>query len=288
MPRSMTGFARQEVQRPWGQLICEIRSVNHRYLESNLRLSEALRSLEPSLRETLRKNLGRGKIDAVLAFKVEESSGTGLDLNQELASSVLQMAEKINSMMKTPAPLNSLEVLRWPGVMQSRELDQKLIESEAVALFEQTLLQLIANREREGAELAQFIEQRLNAIGEQVAHLTRRLPELQTYQQEKLRTKLAALKTEIDPDRLAQEMVYLAQKADVSEELDRLNAHLSEVRHTLQQSEPIGRRLDFMMQELNREANTLSSKSTSNEATQVAVELKVNIEQMREQVQNIE
>src|SRR5690554_2538691 len=116
MPRSMTGFARQEVQRPWGQLICEIRSVNHRYLESNLRLSEALRSLEPNLRETLRKNLGRGKIDAVLAFKVEESSGTGLDLNQELASSVLQMAEKINSIMKTPAPLNSLEVLRWPGV----------------------------------------------------------------------------------------------------------------------------------------------------------------------------
>lgn len=288
MLRSMTGFARQEMQHPWGQLICEIRSVNHRYLEPTLRLSDALKSLEPSLREILRKQLGRGKIEAVLALKTDESSGLAAELNQALAQSVIQMADQVSALMANPAPLNSLDVLRWPGVMQAKELDPKILEQQAAALFGETLQKLIANREREGQELRQFIASRLESIADHVAHLRQRLPELQSLQQEKLRARLATLQTDIDQDRLAQELVYLAQKADVAEELDRLEAHLSEVRLTLQQNEPVGRRLDFLMQELNREANTLSSKSTASETTQSAVDLKVLIEQMREQVQNIE
>jgi uncharacterized protein (TIGR00255 family) len=288
MPRSMTGFSRLEAQYPWGHLICEIRTVNHRYLEPSLRLSDALRSLEPTLRESLRNQLGRGKVDLVLAFKPDESSGLSTDFNHDLARDLVRMVEQVNQLATNPAPINALEILRWPGVMKARELDQDSLEKEALALFEQTLRQLLDNRGREGSELSNLIEQRLQMIAGQVLEVRARLPELAAQQQEKLRTRLEALKTEVDEDRLAQELVYLAQKSDVAEELDRLEAHIVEVRRTLQQKEPMGRRLDFLMQELNREANTLSSKSTSSGNTQAAVDMKVLIEQMREQVQNIE
>ena len=288
MPRSMTGFSRLEAQFPWGHLICELRTVNHRYLEPSLRLSEALRGLEPNLREALRNQLGRGKVDLVLAMKVDETTGLTTDYNQELARDLVRMVEQINQFAANPAPVSALEILRWPGVLKARELDQDLLEREALGLFSKTLDQLLANRSREGTELANLIEQRLRAIAEQVADVRTRLPELAALQQEKLRTRLEALRTEIDEDRLAQELVYLAQKSDVAEELDRLDAHLAEVRRTLQQTEPMGRRLDFLMQELNREANTLSSKSTASSNTQSAVDIKVLIEQMREQIQNIE
>lgn len=288
MPRSMTGFARLEAQHPWGHLICEIRTVNHRYLEPSLRLSDALRSLESTLRESLRNQLGRGKVDLVLAFKMDESSGLTTDYNHELARDLVRMVEQVNQLAGNPAPINTLEILRWPGVLKARELDQELLEKEAVALFGRTLEQLLANRSREGEELAHLIEQRLQSIAGQVLEVRARLPELAAQQHEKLRTRLATLKAEIDEDRLAQELVYLAQKSDVAEELDRLEAHITEVRRTLKQKEPVGRRLDFLMQELNREANTLSSKSTTSGNTQSAVDIKVLIEQMREQVQNIE
>lgn len=288
MPRSMTGFARQEAQHTWGHVICELRSVNHRYLEPSLKMSDALRSLEPYVRDTLRKRLGRGKVEVVLAFKVDESQGLSTDFNQELAQAVVAMAEQVSQLSANSAPLNSLEVLRWPGVLQARELDQSELETAARDLFGETLEQLVANREREGAELAQFIEQRLVGIAENVAEVNARLPELMAQQQAKLRARLETLAAEIDQDRLTQELVYMAQKADVAEELDRLQAHLVEVRRTLKLKEPVGRRLDFLMQELNREANTLSSKSTASDTTQSAVDLKVMIEQMREQVQNIE
>ena len=288
MPRSMTGFARQEAQYPWGQIVCEVRSVNHRYLEPSLRLSEALRSLEPYIRETLRKGLGRGKVEVVLACKLDESVSISSEFNEELAQSVIAMADKVKQLSGSIAPINSLEVLRWPGVLQAPQLDQSELEDAARSLFTETLKQLIANREREGAELAAFIEQRLVGIAEHVATVTERLPELMSQQQEKLRSRLSILSSEVDEDRLTQELVYLAQKADVAEELDRLQAHLNEVRRTLKVKEPIGRRLDFLMQELNREANTLSSKSTASDTTQSAVDLKVLIEQMREQIQNIE
>lgn len=288
MPRSMTGFARLEEQYPWGHLICEIRTVNHRYLEPGLRLSDALRSLEPSLRESLRSQLGRGKVDVVLAFKPDEASGLSTDFNYELARDLVRMVEQVNQLAANPAPINALDILRWPGVLKARELDQELLDKEALTLFERTLRQLLDNRAREGAELSNLIEQRLQAISEQVTEVRGRMPELAAQQQEKLRARLEVLNTEVDEDRLAQELVYLAQKSDVAEELDRLAAHIAEVRRTLNQKEPIGRRLDFLMQELNREANTLSSKSTASSNTQAAVDMKVFIEQMREQVQNIE
>lgn len=288
MPRSMTGFARLEAQHIWGHVICEVRSVNHRYLEPSLRMSDALRGLEPHVRDELRKKLGRGKVEVVLAFKVDESQGLSTDFNEDLARAVVTMAEQVNQLSTNAAPLNGLDVLRWPGVMQTKQLDQSELEVAARELFANTLEQLIANREREGAELGSFIDQRLAAIAENVAQVSARMPELMAQQQAKLRARLETLAAEIDQDRLTQELVYLAQKADVAEELDRLQAHLVEVRRTLKLKEPIGRRLDFLMQELNREANTLSSKSTASDTTQSAVDLKVLIEQMREQVQNIE
>lgn len=288
MPRSMTGFARLEAQYPWGHLICEIRTVNHRYLEAGLRLSDALRSLESGLREQLRKHLGRGKVDLVLAFKPDESSGLSMDFDSDLARDLVRMVEQVNQLAANPAAINALEILRWPGVLKARELDQGLLEKEALGLFDKALKQLLENRAREGVELANLIEQRLQAIAVQVVEVRARLPELAAQQQEKLRIRLEALKTEVDEDRLAQELVYLAQKSDVAEELDRLEAHIIEVRRTLKQKEPVGRRLDFLMQELNREANTLSSKATASSNTQSAVDIKVLIEQMREQVQNIE
>ena len=288
MPRSMTGFARQEIQAPWGQLICEIRSVNHRYLEPTLRLSDSLRGMEPVLRDKLRQALGRGKVELVLAFKPDDSTGMSTDFNKEMAQALVAMAEKVNALMTNPAPINSLDILRWPGVMQGKDLDQNALENAATDLFNSTLKKMIENRSREGEELAILIEQRLQSIAEQVKVLRANLPELQTLQEEKLRTKLESLKVDVDQERLAQELVYLAQKSDVAEELDRLEAHITEVRLTLKQKEPIGRRLDFLMQELNREANTLGSKSTTASTTQSAVDIKVYIEQMREQVQNIE
>ncbi len=288
MPHSMTGFARIETQHPWGQLICEIRSVNHRYLEPSLRMPDGLRRLEAPLRETLRRGLSRGKVDANLFLKLEEGLTNAMAFNPQAAQKLIEMAQQINPMLAQPAPFSALDVLRWPGVLQTQELDQAAVDKAVFEIFGQAMQSLTANRQREGDELGQCIEQRLQAIAGLVVQLRERLPQLQEVQHSKLKTRLATLGVEVDQERLAQELVYLAQKSDVAEELDRLEAHLLEVRHTLKQREPVGRRLDFLMQELNREANTLSSKSTASETSQIAVDLKVLIEQMREQVQNIE
>ncbi len=288
MPRSMTGFARQESQQTWGKVICEIRSVNHRYLEPSLRMPDALRNLEPTLRDQLRKNLSRGKVEVGFSLKTEQTDTTELTLNQSLARDVIRLAEQIQQDLANPAPLNSLDILQWPGLVRTEEVDQKLVEHCASELFTNALQQLIANRECEGAELGKFIEQRLTSIAAHVVTLRDRLPQLLTQQQERLHAKLAALAVDVDQERFAQEVVYLAQKSDVAEELDRLDTHLNEVRRTLGRKDAIGRRLDFLMQELNREANTLSSKAINTEVSQIAVDLKVLIEQMREQVQNIE
>jgi len=286
MPRSMTGFARIEEQQPWGQLICEIRSVNHRYLEPSIRMPDVLKRLEVSLRDQLRTQLSRGKVEASIFIKWDESTNQAVNL--DVARSLIDLAQSLSQHILHPAPINPLEVLRWPGVLHSASLDQEAIDAAVLNLFTRTLTDLQANRTREGAELAQLIEQRLVMIQAGVDQVKIHLPKLQQLQQEKLKNKLDALAVEIDRERLAQELVYLAQKSDVAEELDRLETHLIEVRHCLKQKEPIGRKLDFLMQELNREANTLSSKSNASETTQIAVELKVLIEQMREQVQNIE
>ncbi len=288
MPRSMTGFARQEVQHSWGSLSCEVRSVNHRYLEPSIRLPESLRSIEPNLREQLRKKLSRGKVEATIYLKTESNEDAQLGLNQSLTNKIVELAETVQNQLQKPAELNAIDILRWPGVIQTAEIDSDELNKATLALFNQTLKQLIANRQREGDELARLVEARLVGIGEAVVKVRENMPALLEQQQQKLRAKLDTLKVEVDEERFSQEAVYIAQKSDVAEELDRLEAHIVEVRHTVKQGGPIGRRLDFLMQELNREANTLSSKSLSSDTTQSAVDVKVLIEQMREQIQNIE
>lgn len=288
MPRSMTGFARAEAKSPEYTLVWEVRSVNHRYLEMHLRLPEEFREIETALRETVRKKLQRGKLEATIHLQPEQGGDASIGLDPDRLAQVADACRRIGAQMDNCAPVNPLEVLRWPGVQIVRELDRDALHERSLALFADALDQLIDNRAREGAELAVYINQRLDAIAAEVVSVREQLPNILQAQREKLQTKIAALDVELDPDRLEQEIVLMAQKADVDEELDRLDTHITEVRRTLKQKNSLGRRLDFLMQELNREANTLSSKSVVSETTQAAVELKVLIEQMREQVQNIE
>ena len=288
MPRSMTGFARAEVKSPEYTLVWEVRSVNHRYLEMHLRLPEEFREIETALRETVRKKLQRGKLEATIHLQPEQGGDASIGLDADRLAQVADACRRIGAQVDNCAPVNPLEVLRWPGVQIVRELDREALHQQSLALFSDALDQLIDNREREGAELAVYINQRLDAIAAEVVSVREQLPNILQAQREKLQSKIAALDVELDPDRLEQEIVLMAQKADVDEELDRLDTHMTEVRRTLKQKNSLGRRLDFLMQELNREANTLSSKSVVSETTQAAVELKVLIEQMREQVQNIE
>lgn len=289
MPRSMTGFSRREAKFSWGTLVWEIRSVNHRYLEPGFRLHEDFREIEPQLRDAMRKSLQRGKVEASLHVHWEQEGENELGINESRADQIAKAAQQINRHLgESAAPISALDILRWPGVIQKQELNREELHQAALQLFEQTLDGLIEHRSREGAELEQLIVQRLQSVSEQVAKVRQIMPGILAAQREKLQTKIAALQIELDPERLEQEIVLLAQKADVDEELDRLDTHVIEVKRSLKQTDSLGRRLDFLMQELNREANTLSSKSVSSDTTQTAVELKVLIEQMREQVQNIE
>jgi uncharacterized protein (TIGR00255 family) len=289
MPRSMTGFARREAKLPWGTAVWEIRSVNHRYLEPSFRLPEDFREIEPNLREAMRKALQRGKVEASLSIQWEQAGETELGLNLEKVSQITKATQHINELLgDAAAPVNALEILRWPGVIQKQELDREALQADVLTLFDSALEGLIEHRSREGAELEQLILQRLDGVSAQVVAVRKRMPEILAAQRERLQTKLAALQIDLEPERLEQEVVLLAQKADVDEELDRLDTHVIEVKRSMKQTDSLGRRLDFLMQELNREANTLSSKSIVSDTTQAAVELKVLIEQMREQVQNIE
>jgi len=285
----MTGFARREAKLPWGTLVWEIRSVNHRYLEPSFRLPEDFREIEPYLRDAMRKALQRGKVEASLSVQWEQEGESDLGINLSKIAQLTKAAQQINGLLGTiAAPVNALDILRWPGVIQKQELDREQMHKAALELFDLALEGLIEHRSREGAELQQLIINRLDNVSAQVVNVRALMPEILAAQREKLQTKLAALQVELDPERLEQEIVLLAQKADVDEELDRLDTHVLEVKRSLKQTDSLGRRLDFLMQELNREANTLSSKSIVSETTQAAVELKVLIEQMREQVQNIE
>ncbi len=289
MIRSMTSFSRQASQHDWGSLVWEIRSVNHRYLEPSFKLPESMRRLENDLREKLRKTLSRGKVECSLRVQFQAGGESNqLTVNTDLLTQLIQAGESVQNQLKEPSALNPLQLLQWPGIMSEPETDSDLICEQALALFQGTLEQLVESREREGAALKQFIEQRLDSIGDITVAVKHQLPQILQAQRKKLQERLEELKAELNEDRLEQEMVILAQKADVDEELDRLDAHLVEVRRVLNKGGACGRRLDFLMQELNREANTLSSKSIVTDTTQAAVELKVLIEQMREQIQNIE
>ncbi|MGB1239496.1 MAG: YicC/YloC family endoribonuclease [Pseudomonadales bacterium] len=287
MTRSMTAFARQESQQSWGQLVWEIRSVNQRHLEPHIRIPDSFRDLEPAIRERLRKKLSRGKLDCTLRFEpVAEQQGIVID--KALAQQVIDAATQLSIMAGSNQPIDPLAVLKWPGVLQEAVLDMKAVKTEALNLLELAIDDLVAGREREGVELNALIEQRLVAISEVVAQVRERMPQIISAQRALLLQRVADLQLDIDPVRIEQEVALLAQKADVDEEIDRLDTHVQEVRRILTQQGAIGRRLDFIIQELNREANTLSSKAIVVESTNSAVELKVLIEQMREQVQNIE
>ena len=288
MIRSMTAFARQDTQEDWGTLTCEVRTVNHRYLEPSFRLPEALRELENSFREQLRKQLRRGKVDVAMRLQTTETSSQGFEIDEDVARAVNEAANHVNKMLDNPAHISALDILKWPGVLASTEQDFGPAIKAAGELFERTVSELVLVREREGERLRPLFEDRLVTMGKLVADVRERMPELLRAQEEHLKNRFEQAKIEIDSDRIAQEMVMLAQKSDVAEELDRLDAHITEVSETLQSDDAIGRRLDFLMQELNREANTLSSKSIDARVTRAAVDLKVLIEQMREQVQNLE
>ena len=288
MIRSMTAFARQQVHGEWGELTWEIRSVNHRYLETTVRLPEDLRGIEPTIRERVTKRLGRGKIECNLRFKGATGGDAQLQINEQLVDQILVAADKMAHRLHSSHNPSIMDILRWPGVMETGEQDFTPVQEAALAAFDQAMGSLVETREREGTRLAELITQRLAAMREQVALARERMPQVVAALRERLTARLNEVVETLDNDRLEQEMALLAQRLDIDEEMDRLTTHLDEVERVLRQQEPVGRRLDFLMQELNREANTLGSKSADSETTGISVEMKVLIEQMREQVQNIE
>jgi uncharacterized protein (TIGR00255 family) len=292
MIRSMTGFARSEQAGPWGTLTWELRSVNHRYLEAGCRLPEELRGAEGEFRQTIAGVLRRGKVDCTCNFK-SAAAGAGqmridADLVDALLACVREIAGRAAQARTKLHPPDPIDLLRWPGVAQDAERDLSPLLAAAQAGLQTALQALGEVRAREGERLAGLIEQRCAGLLQLVEAVTARLPEVRARMRARLEEKLAQLKSEANPDRLEQELLILAQKMDVDEELDRLRGHIEEVRQTLDSPEPAGRRLDFLMQELNREANTLSSKSQDLETTRAAMDMKVLIDQMREQVQNVE
>lgn len=284
---SMTAFARSSSECEHGHFTWEIRSVNHRYLEPHFRLPDAFRDLEPHLRERLKKQLGRGKVECALRFQSQQGNSQ-MNVNTELVEQLNHAADQVHAVIGPGHALDALQILQWPGVLASEEVDGKALQKAALEAFDASLNTLKDTRAREGADLADMISSRLEKMTTIVAQVSEQMPQALVAQRQQLQSKLDELSGNLDNDRLEQEMVMLAQKADVAEELDRLSTHINEVKRILASNEPIGRRLDFMMQELNREANTLSSKSLTAEITRQAVDLKVLIEQMREQVQNIE
>lgn len=288
MTSSMTAFSRQQQEQEWGSLTWEIRSVNHRYLETSVRLPESFRTLENSVREAVRKRLTRGKVECALRLQSETKVSSELHLNTKLIQQLVQANIEIEQITGTSASLSNMEVLRWPGVIEEQDFDKTSIEKQALSLFGAALDDLMATRKREGAELQGFIKQRIDSVRDIVVSIRSKMPDILAKQKQNILDRLAELQVELEPTRLEQEVSLLAQKADVEEELDRLDSHLNEVERVLDAKGQKGRRLDFLMQELNREANTLSSKSIVVETTLGAVELKVLIEQMREQIQNIE
>lgn len=281
MIASMTAFARAGR----GSLVWEVRSVNHRYLELVFRLPESLRSLEPSLREAARARLSRGKVDATL--RVAEA-GSAMEVDEAALRDLLGSLAELRGQAPTLAEPSLLDVLRWPGVLQESETGLVELRRDAAATFDDALTELAARRQAEGAQIETLIEERLDTATQTVA----KVRELASEQVQAMRDRLARAAEELTisvaPERLEQELALLLQKADVAEELDRLDLHLTEARAALAADGPCGRRLDFLMQELGREANTLGAKAVLPEAAHGAVDLKVAIEQMREQVQNVE
>jgi uncharacterized protein (TIGR00255 family) len=288
MPYSMTAFARIEFDGDWGHGAWELRSVNHRYAEVTVRAPEDFRMLETSVREKVGRAAKRGKIDCNLRVETSGNGSGEVRINEQMATAVLTAAREIAALGDAPATVNPLEILRWPGVTQANEVDLDVVASTVMTALDDAIAAFLDARRREGEKMADVIRQRLAGINEQLKILEVKVPDIIANVRERHTQRVAELADGLDPGRVEQECALLAQRLDVAEELDRLRAHVDEVERVLGQNEPIGRRLDFLMQELNREANTLGSKSAHIDTTGAAIELKVLIEQMREQVQNIE
>ena len=284
---SMTAFARLEVKKDWGDAVWEIRSVNQRYLENFFRLPEQFRGLENTLREKLRQSLTRGKIECSLRIETKKQTNSELNLNKELANQVIQSLQWIKA-QAGEGEINLTDVLRYPGVVEAQEQDLDSISQDLLTAFDDLLTDFIAMRGREGEKLNDIIQQRLDAITVEADKVRSQMPAVLQWQRERLLQRFEDAQVNLDPQRVEQEMILLAQRVDVAEELDRLQMHVKETTNILKKGGAVGRKLDFMMQELNRESNTLASKSINADITASAVELKVLIEQMREQIQNLE
>ena len=287
MIRSMTGFARRERQFPWGLLAWELKTVNHRFLEVGCRLPEEFRIGEADFRQTIAGSVRRGKVECSLHFR-SAALPTALEVDAELLESLMQRAQQIAVRVGAPARIEVLDLLRWPGVIHDATRERAPMIAAAQVLLTEALVDLARFRDSEGGRLQAALEQRCAGIIDFAARVEERLPEVRARTRAKLLERIAQLVSEVDHDRLEQELATMAQRLDVDEEIDRLRGHVAEIRKSFAAKEPAGRRLDFLMQELNREANTLSSKSQDIETTRCAVDMKVLIEQMREQVQNIE
>ncbi len=289
MIRSMTGFASVEHQYEFGRLSWEMRSVNHRYLDFGLRLPEEFRPLESDIRKCLGQYLSRGKIEANLRFfETPGATGTGLELNLALARELLDIHGEIARLASNEQKADISQLLKWPGLIGEKRPDPAPLKAAAMELLVEAAGQLQASRGREGEQMAKAIKERLAGVAALTTNIRSWLPEIRSALKQRMLDRIAGLQQPLDPGRIEQEVAILSQKIDVDEELDRLDAHVEEVYRVLELTEPVGRRLDFLMQEFNRESNTLSSKSVDQRTTQAAVDLKVLIEQMREQVQNVE
>ncbi len=289
MIRSMTAYAQSSRQTDRGLLAWELRSVNHRYLDLSLRLPEAFRVLEPQIREAIKQALHRGKVEASLRFQADVAAESeNLRLDPSLAKRLGDMLLELSQHARGGSDPDLVRLLHWPGLVVSESPDMEDERKTTLSLLDDALGRLVQGREQEGTAIAAMIEERLAGIEAQVAEVRQNVPEIRSALDRRLRERLATLEHPVDPGRIEQEVVLSLQKLDVDEELDRLGVHVAEIRRVLKLDEPVGRRLDFLMQELNREANTLGSKAAVVETGQAAVELKVLIEQMREQIQNVE
>ena len=288
MIHSMTAFARESVATDQGILTVELRSVNHRYLDCTFKLPDSLRPLEQRLRELAGSAMARGKLDCLIRLQDHPAQLGDLKVNIEQLDKLLAATALINERISGAPSPSTLDILQFPGICGADEQSEEHLHKSAESLFHKTIENMLANRLREGEKLGGLLLDRLQQVEAAVTATRQLLPALMQHQRDRIIARISELDIEVDRNRLEQELVHLAQKADVDEELDRLEAHRGEVLHTLEKGGPCGRWLDFLMQELNREANTLSSKSIASSTTQNAVELKVLIEQMREQIQNIE
>ncbi len=290
MIRSMTGYAREEMHAVWGGLTWELRSVNHRYLDLHLHIPDELRLLEPDIRTQIADAARRGKLDCTLRLQREAASTAALDLDANRIRQIEDACRTVETICHPVAPVDPLAVLAWPGVVREPEVDMEGLRSDVLELLQRALASLDTARAREGERLSRIIVERGAAVGDLVGQVRERLPEVREAWRARLQKRLAEMSPGFEPDsgRLEQEMLLMSQRIDVDEELSRLESHTQELERALGRHGPVGRRLDFLMQEFNREANTLGSKSQDSEVTRMALEMKVLIEQMREQVQNVE